>query len=97
MKIIAVSWLALLMILLWVMNPTITYAYQGNLYNAAPDTGLQANLMAKGHFAPSYQLTPTPLPAIYKVEQTHPAMITGAAILVLIIVVGVLAFSRRRA
>ncbi len=41
--------------------------------------------------------TPTPLPPIYQVEQTHPAMITGAIVLVFIIIVGVLAFSRRRA
>jgi hypothetical protein len=60
------------------------------------ENGLRAYVEAKPTSAPARQVTPTALPAEYKVEQTHPAMITGAAILVFIIVVGVLAFSRRR-
>ncbi len=89
-----ISWVMLLML---VIRPTFADAQQGNISPAAQSGGLPSYLSARTTTTPSHSITPTPLPAIYEVEQTHPAMIAGAGVLVLIIVVGVLAFSRHKA
>ncbi len=40
-------------------------------------------------------LTPTPLPEEYRIPQSHPAMIIGIVVLVLIVLLGVIRFPRR--
>ena len=100
MKNKAVVWLCLMFLfvsLLLVINPTTTLAQQGNLSPAAQSSRLSSYLSLRSTVTPSHPVTPTPLPAEYTVEQTHPAMVAGAGVLVLIIIVGVLAFSRHKA
>jgi hypothetical protein len=41
------------------------------------------------------QLAPTPLPAEYRTPQSHPAMIIGIVVLVLIVLLGMIRFPRR--
>jgi hypothetical protein len=89
--------LPLLAVLIWFMGSSSSYARQEDIHQASQPGGLQSYLSAKATSTISHSITPTPLPAIYGVEQTHPAMIAGASVLVLIIVVGVLAFSRHKA
>jgi hypothetical protein len=99
MKNKAIFWQVLLPLfaaLIWFMGSSSSYARQEDIHHAQPG-GLQSYLSAKATSTISHSLTPTPLPAIYGVEQTHPAMIAGASVLVLIIIVGVLAFSRHKA
>jgi len=99
MKVKALSWLArlpLLVMLLWLMNPTVVNAYREGPNPFTAGAALGVNLAAQATPTPSHPVTPTPLPAIYRVQQTHPGMIIGAGVLVLIILVGVLGFSRRK-
>jgi hypothetical protein len=99
MKSKALSWLGrlpLLVMLLWLINPTVVNAHRESLSPAAAGADLRLNSPAKAAPTPSHPVTPTPLPAIYRVQQTHPGMIIGAGVLVLIILVGVLAFSRHK-
>jgi hypothetical protein len=86
--------LPLLVTLLWVMNPMIVNAHREGLKLATASATLRVNWAANVTPTPSHP-TPTPLPAIYRIEQIHPGMIIGAGVLVLIILIGVLAFSRR--
>jgi hypothetical protein len=92
----AVFWLALLATFFWFMRPAATFAAYGNVNPPALENSLQENLAARPTQTASHPVTPTPLPAIYKVEQVHSGMVIGAVVLMLIIVVGVLAFSRFR-
>jgi hypothetical protein len=100
MKNKAAFWLLLMSLvvtLILVIGPSRSDAQQGNFLPAAQAGVVNTYLSARATSTPSRPLTPTPLPAIYEVEQTHPGMIAGAAVLVLIIVGGVLAFSRHKA
>jgi hypothetical protein len=99
MKSKALYWLGLLpmlVILLWLMNPIVVIAHREGQNPATTVTDIRLNSTAKATPTPSHPVTPTPLPAIYRVQQTHPGMIIGAGVLVLIILVGVLAFSRHK-
>ncbi len=93
MKKKALLWLLLLPLLiisLWALSPSTTYA------SLSSGGGEQSILAARATNTPYHPNTATPLPAIYKVEQYHPVMIIGAGILVFIILAGVLAFSWHR-
>jgi hypothetical protein len=87
--------LPLLVMLFWVMNPMIVDAQQEGLNPATPSATMRVNIAVDATPTPSHP-TATPLPAIYRIEQSHPGMSIGAGVLVLIILVGVLAFSRHK-
>lgn len=93
-------WVLMLFVLttlFWRVSATIASAQQ-EVRPAGPQNGYLHSILSARATPTSYRpVTPTPLPAAYQVEQKHPAMITGAAVLVLIILAGVLAFSRHKA
>lgn len=89
--------LLIVLAMIWIVGPTVSLAHQGASNPASQGESLHAVLLARATPTSSHSGTPTPLPAAYQVEQKHPAMIAGAGVLVLIILAGVLAFSRHKA